>query len=88
MPQDPVKDLSRIVSSLVHATCQLLLDLLGTLCVLLCDNWRMLWPDLPLGPGADSALHLFVTILALLKPEIDPKLTRNNWAEFFKAGLR
>ena len=67
MPQDPVKDLSRIVSSLVHATCQLLLDLLGTLCFLLCDNWRMLWPDLPLGPGADSALHLLCDNFGFVK---------------------
>ena len=36
-------------------------------CVLLCDNWEMLWPDLPLSSDADSALNLLCDNFGFVK---------------------
>ena len=57
-------------------------------CVLLCDNWRMLWPDLPLGSGADSALNLLSDNFGFVKTRNWPKTNQEQLGRVFQSWLK
>lgn len=57
-------------------------------CVLLCDNWRMLWPDLPLGPVADSALNLLCDNFGFVKTRNCPKTNQEQLGRVFQITVK